>query len=544
MWSQVAAIIWAQFRITRNHLPRTNVGAILLGFVGLVWYGAFTFLSVMLVLLVGSVPIQSLQQWLPTGLLAVFAFWQLVPLFTLSGGWSLHLNRLLPYPIRHRTLFTIEALLRVTTAPEMIIVIIGVIIGLLRNPAVGLTAFALLLYIPFNLFVSLAIRETMLQAFARNKFREIFTIFIVTIGIIPQLLIRTPLGKRVLPYLLHAANGVGTPWREVAVLSLGSRMWYTDLALLALWTYVCYWLARRQFERGLVRDQAIRANASSTELAPGRIRQPALFANLPDLPNHLFKDPLAALIQKEYRSLLRMPRFRVLFGMACFFGVLVFIPMTLGDAKNPNSFMRNNFLVVTTLYGLLIISESLLLNVFGFDRLATQIYFLSPIPFRSVLTAKNLTAAAFVLVQSVCVAIAAAVVRIAVTPINVLNSILAAAVVGVFYLAIGNTTSIALARPMNPAETFRKQSGGKMQLWFLLCSVGMCVLVGFALLARWALDNDWAMSAVLAVELIVGYIVYRVATDAAVEKAELQREQLIDALSKGAGSSVLGLSSS
>ncbi len=71
--------------------------------------------------------------------------------------------------------------------------------------------------------------------------------------------------------------------------------------------------------------------------------------------------------------------------------------------------------------------------------------------------------------------------------------------------------------------------------------MGMCVLVGFGFLARWALDTNWAMLCVLAVELIIGYIVYRVAMDSAVEKAIDRREQVIDALSKGPGAAVLGI---
>lgn len=542
MWSQIAAITWAQFRITRNHLPRTNVGAVLLGLVGLIWYGGFVALAVMFSILLAASPIELLQKWLPIGLLCVFAFWQLVPLFTLSGGWSLQLNRLLPFPIRHRTLFTIEVLLRITTAPEMVIVLIGSVVGLLRNPAVGPTAFALLLFIPVNLFLSLAIREWVLQAFARNKFREIFTVLIVSIGIVPQILTRTTLGRRLLPYFQHAANSVGTPWREVAVLSLGTHSWYMDFVFIAAWTYACYLLARRNFEKGLLREEAFQAGAAKTESAPGRVRKPSAFGSLADLPNRLFKDPLAALLQKEYRSLLRMPRFRVMFGMACVFSVLVFIPMTLNGARHgSNSFMSNNFLVVTTLYGLLILSDSLLLNVFGFDRLATQIYFVSPIPFRTVLIAKNLTAITFVLIQSASVVLVAALVRIVLTPINVLNAVAAAAVVGIFFISVGNMTSISMARPLNPAQTFRKSAGGKMQLWLLVCAAGMCVLVGFGFVARYALDTDWAMLGVLGVELIIGYIVYRVATQSAIEKAESEREQLIDALSKGSGSSVVGL---
>jgi hypothetical protein len=76
----------------------------------------------------------------------------------------------------------------------------------------------------------------------------------------------------------------------------------------------------------------------------------------------------------------------------------------------------------------------------------------------------------------------------------------------------------------------------------LLAALGMFVLVGLGLLARWALDADWAMFAVLSVEFIIGFVVYRVATQSAIEKGIQGREHLIDALSRGPASAGLGLS--
>ena len=72
-----------------------------------------------------------------------------------------------------------------------------------------------------------------------------------------------------------------------------------------------------------------------------------------------------------------------------------------------------------------------------------------------------------------------------------------------------------------------------MQLWLLLTSAGMFVLVGFAFLARWALQRNWALLAVLLIEFAIGLIVYRIATQSAVEQALRQREKLIGALSRG-----------
>jgi hypothetical protein len=60
----------------------------------------------------------------------------------------------------------------------------------------------------------------------------------------------------------------------------------------------------------------------------------------------------------------------------------------------------------------------------------------------------------------------------------------------------------------------------------------MALLVGFAYLARWALDSDWALIGVLVLEFVIGYVVYRVALDTAVERGMSGRERMIDILSK------------
>src|SRR5690348_16731860 len=133
MWKQIAAIAWAQFRIGRNHLPRAGFGTVLTWFALLFWYGLYAALAFFLASRIPQIPIAQLAQWLPVGLLAVFAFWQIVPLFTLSSGWSLELHKIRIYPVSDAALLGIETLLRITTAPEMLIVLTGAITGLLRH---------------------------------------------------------------------------------------------------------------------------------------------------------------------------------------------------------------------------------------------------------------------------------------------------------------------------------------------------------------------------------------------------------------------------
>jgi hypothetical protein len=149
---------------------------------------------------------------------------------------------------------------------------------------------------------------------------------------------------------------------------------------------------------------------------------------------------------------------------------------------------------------------------------------------------------AFIALQSLAVLLLGLIFRVSVTAFNIADAVAAAATVGIFFLAAGNMVSVAMARPIDPTQTFKKQAGGKVQLWFFLCSLGMFVLVGFAFLARWALQTNWALLGVLLIEFAMGAIVYPIATQSAIERGLREREQLIEALSKGPSPIGLGLS--
>lgn len=528
MWQQILAIAWAQFRITRNHLPRTTFGGVLMWCLSVLWYGVYAAAAVALALRLPDVSVPQLRHWLPVGLFGVFLFWQIVPLFTLSTGWSLQLNKLRVFPVRDSALFGVEVLLRVTSAPEMLIVLGGALIGLCRHPGIPLFApLFLLLYILFNLFLQLAIRDLILYSFERNRFRELFAALIISISILPQLLSRTRLGHILTPYFFATARGLLAPWREAASLSLGSS-YLLDVILLLLWTLAAYALARWQFERSFRHEETIRS------AAPGMIGRQTKETTLLDWPARAFRDPLAALLQKEFHSLLRMPRFRVLFGMACIFSVVVFIPVTFNqDLHHNSSFVHNNFLPIVNLYGLLLLSDVLLLNSFGLDRRAAQLYFVVPVPLGTVIKAKNLAAVAFVVLQTLAVLIIALLIRAAVTPFSAFSGAAASAVVTIYLLSVGNFASVSMARPVDPAQTFKKQGGARMQLWILLCGIGMYALVGFAFLARWALGSDWALVGILLFEFAIGVIVYRLATESAIARGLRDCERLVEALSKG-----------
>jgi ABC-2 type transport system permease protein len=532
MWRQILAIGWAQFRITRNHLPRTSFGTVLISCVSLLWYGLYVGFAVFLSFSLPRLSLLEIRQWLPVGLLSVFLFWQVVPLFTLSSGWSLQLNKLQVYPVSSNALFGIEVVLRITSAPEMVIVLVGALIGLVRHPGVPFWGpLFLLLYVPFNLLLLLAIRDLILHSFERNRFRELFAALMISIGVLPQVLLRTGIARRFSPYFLSVAQNALTPWHEIASLSLGSFSPVPLLTILA-WTAAGYAFARFQFQKSLSPDDSFRPGASAAILPTARTRS-AQTSKLRELPARVFNDPMAALLQKELQSLVRMPRFRVIFGMACIFSVLIFIPFVFRNGMQARQgFWTGNFLPVVNLYGLLLMSDALLLNIFGFDRRAAQIFFVVPVPFETVLRAKNLTAVIFIALQTLVVLVIASVLRIHITLMAIASDVLASAVVTVFLLSLGNFVSVTMARPLDATQTFKKQAGAKMQLWLLLCSVGIFLLIGFALLARYALHTDWALLGVLVLEFCIGLIFYRAATESAVQRGLRDREQMLDALAK------------
>ncbi len=490
------------------------------------WYCGFAAVGVFAAFTFSDLRPSDLHEALPIVLFAAFLFWQWIPLLTMTGGWSLQLNKLQAYPISNDTFFWIETMLRLSTAPELILVVFGIVAGLTMNPAVSVAgALLLLLYLPFNLFVTLAIRETLLVSFHRSRFRELFAVLFVAAAVLPQVILRTSLGDTLKPYFKAALDARSAPWRAFADLALTGPRPLT-LLIVICWTALVGWLARVQFARSLRTEETPRAQG-----AERRARR-SLVTEVTVAIASLFRDPIAALIEKEIRSLVRMPRFRVIFGMACIFSIVIFFPIGFGKGGG-TAWVRENFLPVVNLYGLLLLGDTLLWNVFGFDRAAAQFWFLTESGLRTAFRAKNLTAVLFIALQNVVVLAAALLMRFEVSAFNIESALMASAVVTLYFLSIGNLSSVGAPRAVDPSQTLRKQAGGRLQLWLLGSSVAMFILVGFAFLARWALASDWALVGVFSIEFAVGLVVYRIAIDSAVQRGMRNREAILDSLSKG-----------
>jgi len=528
--TQIGAIVWAQWRTLYHFYPHRGVAWSAV--VGLMWYGlwtaaAFAFLRVFSN--PNDVPI--IRVALPGGLLLMFLYWQVVPLMLATTGSSLDLRKLRAYPIPDSQLFSIEVLLRVTAGIEMVLVLIGITIGAMLNPA--LTKWSLLasvVYVTFNLTIAVGLRDMLGRLLARKRIRELVFFFLVLAAALPQLLLaRQGMVSPQLRLLIARDAWRGWPWTAAANLVTGTRL-LPSLAVLSAWTLGALVFSRWQFSRTLAFD-ADAANARDSQAG----RRSWWIEWFYRLPSAVLKDPLGALIEKEFRFLVRSPRFRLVFLMGFTFGLVIWLPMVFVPSGPLGGFFVRNYLTVVCVYSLMLMSEVCFWNAFGFDRSAAQFYFLAPVSFRRVLAGKNLTALFFLLLEIVMVSGVCVLLRMPLDARRFAEAYSVAAVVIIFLFSAGNLLSVRQARGVNPANSFRTGAAGRLQaMLFAIYPVTFAPIM-LAYLARYAFSSQTALFVVLGIDAIGGIIVYRVALDSAVRNAERTREAMITALSAGDG---------
>jgi ABC-2 type transport system permease protein len=532
MWNQARAIVWAQFRTARNYIPRSNkAGLIFSALLMAFWYAGFGFLAVLAgIFLANPDELYFVHRVLPTVLLMCFLYWQLIPILMASTGSALDLKKLLAYPIPHQQLFALEVLLRISTGVEMLLLLVGAGIGLLFNPKVPFWApFTLFFFVAFNLLCSAGVRDLLVRVLARKRVREITTLLFVLAAALPQLMMLGGFQKQ----LRRAFSSEASPfwlWTAAARLAQGQFSWISAAVVLT-WTALAYFFGRWQFERGLTFD----FGEAAAKSAP-RGRTASRLDWLYRLPNAILPDPLAALVEKELRFLSRAPRFRLVFLMGFSFGILIWFPIAFGARNSAShSLMGDNYLTFVSVYALLLLSDTLFWNVFGFDRSAAQVYFLVPLPISTVLMGKNLAAAFFVLLEIGAVALVCALLRLPVTALRTLEAFTVTLVITTFLLAIGNLSSLYNPRGVNPVKSFRTAAGARMQAMLMLLFPVTLIPVALAYLARYAFESEWAFFGVLLFGALLGGVLYWFSMGSAVKAAANRTEQIIAALSQGDG---------
>jgi ABC-2 type transport system permease protein len=533
---QIQAILLAQVRTLRNFYMKASVGSTLLTMLMTVlWYGAWAIAGGAAAwALGGGLEKGLLHRAVPNALLFVMFFWQFFPLVMASTGALLDIRRILVYPIPPGQLFLLEVLLRITTGLEMMLVVLGGMAGILLNPklpawgVVSLAAFALL-----NLLLASALKTVLARVLEKKGAREALTLLFVFAVMTPQLL-----AFRGVPGWLESAVDrvpdvmASMPWGSAGLLAVGDSSWRLWISLTG-WLAAMWWFARTQFQATLRLDAQSSREKPAEELARENRRRGWL-EWFYEMPSRLFRDPLGGLIEKELRFLTRSARFRLILLMSCTFGQLIWIPQIYGRSPG-HGIVSGNYLTLASLYSLLLLGDVLFWNVFGFERLAVQAWFIMPVRLSKVLAAKNMVAVFFVYLVQAVIATAGSLLRL---PFGWTQVGEAAGVTGVyilFLMAFGNLTSVYYPRAVNPGQAMRNASQAKTQLLLILVYPVVALPLMLAYGARYAFASEWAFFAALAVDLLIGAGFYWVALESAAKAAEVRKERILTALGEGEG---------
>jgi ABC-2 type transport system permease protein len=528
MPSRVLAIVAAQWKTLWNvrHAGGRG-GRAAAAALRVLWYGMWTCAGIGAYLYTASAARPALAFTLPWALMTLAFFWQLAPILTVNLGASIQLRKLLIYPIPERELFLVELLLRVTAGVELLLVITGLTAGLLRNPAVRHWAPvpALLLFAAFNLFLAAGMRSLLERLLQVRRIREVVVFFMVLCAAVPQLLTYTGVPPAVRQFLLERQHPL-LPWTAAGRLAIGDSP-LLSLAVLAGWTAAAYAFGRWQFGRSLSFDSAA-AHASGTQAVRGRRLVEAAYR----LPGALFPDPLAALVEKELRSLARSPRFRLVLLMGFSFGMVIWWPIFHTGAAGR---AQLSYPVVVCAYALVLLAQVVFWNQFGFDRAAAEIYFSTPVPFATVLRAKNFATLGFVIFQACAVLLICFVLRIPLGPARTFETFAVTLTLALYFLAAGNLSSVYYPRPVDPEHSWGGTGARRFQFYLLLVFPLLVAPLALAYLAAYAFDSRAAFYAMLALDAAAGLAAYRVATASAVARAVEHHEEFLRALGQSGG---------
>ena len=504
-------------------------GTIFSAVTGTFFYVLFAFLGWVLEMLFSSPEIAgNFVQVLSGVLLVGMLYWQLAPVITASFGASIDLRKLMAYPIPRGKLFQVELLLRAITSFDVLIVLTGICTGLLRNRLYGAAAAPYIIsgalaFIAMNVFLSAGIRALLERFFLRTRFKEIFFLILVLVSLTPQLLILTNV-KRPTALLRFAPSQAFLPWATMARLMLHDNASASAVAA-AGWVVAAFLFGRRQFERTLSFDGST-VKKKEKELAPDGLSE-RIFR----FPSRFLSDPLAALIEKELRTLSRIARFRMAYGMSCFFGVIVFAPALRHQRDSPG--LLQYALPLMAVYGLLVLGQITYWNSFGFDRSAAQGYFCWPIRFRDALIAKNLTVMALMAPQILLVSMVAHAFGVPSSFGKIVETFAVMIIAGLFWFALGNIFSVRMPRAMDPDKM--NQMSNKLQALTIFAAPVVLLPVVLAYWARAVFGNELVFAGIMVIAAILGGIFYKVGLDSAVESAIANRESMLLELARADG---------
>jgi ABC-2 type transport system permease protein len=535
----IAAILRAQLLSMRPGASR-GLGLGLLS--AFFWYGFWLFVSIAATFFAAHAPASMLQYALPLGFMGICIYWQAIPVLSASMGSSLDLRKLLVYPAPHEKLFQIELLLRVTNALEMLMVLTGGVVGLARNRASGGLAIlpsltgAAVVFALFNLLLASGMRSLLERLLARRKVREVVALLLAMMWVAPRFLMMTGTKPTWMRGAGRAMGAFGWPWTAAAHAAIPFGQSAGSMALswlsLCVWVGLAAWFGRTQFERNLRYDTLA---AQATPMKPLSARTRRWSERFYRVPSLLWRDPLAAIVEKELRTLMRSPRFRLVFVMGFTFGLMFWLPMVLRRNASHSGFLAQNFLVIVCIYAMTLIGQVTYWNCFGIDRSAAIFYFAAPQPMSQTLLGKNIACLFFLYLEAVVLMCLTFAVRVNFSVGQAIETLVVIGVCATYVMALGNISSVHYPHALSPERVSQGEGARRAQALVGLFYPVVLLPVALAYIARYAFESEMAFRLVLTLAAAIAAAFYWIAMDSAVKAASTRRQMILEELSRGAG---------
>jgi ABC-2 type transport system permease protein len=441
----------------------------------------------------------------------IFLAWQLLPILIAAFKVDFEFRELLRYPLRYSTFFVLSLAYGLfDVAPAL------AVIWLVSFGAGMVSANAALLPVVLPLFalfglVCLLLNRVIYSWLERwlstRRGREIF--FVVFIAVMMSFQFASVVGERIgpaaAPYLYAAkslldvlppglAAGILQNAATLARVLPGTTVTTTPYAfalpalLLVLYALLLLFVLDRRL-RAQYRGEDL-GESSSLPRAPGERLTAETVSPTASLAARILRDPVAVLVEKELRYMVRNPA--ILVNLAVPLVMVVFLALVFSDPREKFDFLRRapelNYPSAVA-YTLLVVPV-LAMNAFAYDAHGVQFLIGAPVRFGDALLAKNLSLGGVIVVEALLIWPLLALLA---QPPPAASA--AAALCGVFfalpaYFTVGNILSLMFPRPFDFGSFRQKQSGTAMLFYLLLQIVLGTVLAGVMAIARWQ-ENLW-----------------------------------------------------
>ncbi|MDA1314450.1 MAG: hypothetical protein O2968_14010 [Acidobacteria bacterium] len=529
------ALLQVQYRTFRHSLgsSKTDGGTRASATLAFFWYLLWAAAALALAVLPNAIGTEDVERALPGLFLFIMGYWQLTPLLTLSLGVSIDMRRTVIYPIALPTLFTVECLLRLASGAEMVIVLVGLWVGFATAGSMNQVSLAagFGLFILLNVFLSAAIRNFVERMFQKRRLREIVVVTLICFLMLPQALIWSQTLRGYARTIWVVARGFpiqALPSGIAADVSLGQGVWIEWMGLLSM-VGLAAGFAYQQFRIAIsgFRHPQQSAARPTNALGARLLRGLTAWAG----------DPIAALVEKEVRSLWRSPRFRLPFFMGFTFGVFAWLPI-LGFWKDSTSagWATDHVVVVISLYSFLLLGPVMFLNRFGFERKAAEAYFFLPISMRLLLLAKNFASGLYAMLEVALIGLVSGWFGMTSSPLAVIEAFVIGATALLYLFTVGNYISVRFPAPSNPDRISRGSGGHGMRaaVQFVLFPLSLAPVAG--VLAIGALGGSpLAYGAGLVGAIGGGVLLYAAGLSSSAKYLLLFRERFLNSLAHSEG---------